>query len=53
MQYQVRWKGFGADSDTVESEGNLPPWLLEQLKCDSSVLDVWTIPFDVNVVSSR
>ena len=40
VHYQVRWKGFGAESDTVEPEGNLPPWLLEQFRCDSGVVDI-------------
>ena len=40
VHYQVRWKGFGAQSDTVEPEGNLPPWLLEQFGCDSGVVDI-------------
>ena len=40
VYYQVRWKGFGADSDTVEPEGNLPPWLLEQFTRDSGVVDL-------------
>ena len=40
VHYQVRWKGFGAESDTVEPEGNLPPWLLEQFRCDSGVVHI-------------
>ena len=40
VHYQVRWKGFGAESDTVEPEDNLPPWLLEQFRCDSGVVDI-------------
>ena len=40
VHYQLRWKRFGADSDTVEPEGNLLPWLLEQFKCDSGVVDI-------------
>ena len=40
VHYQVRWKGFRAESNTVESEGNLPPWLLELFSCDSGVVHI-------------
>ena len=33
-------KGFGVERDTVEPDGNLPPWLLEQFRYGSGVVDI-------------
>ena len=40
VHYQVRYKIFEADSDTIEPEGNLPPCLLGQFKSSSHVVDI-------------
>ena len=44
---QMRCKGFGAATNTVEQVGNLSLWFLEQFRCDSGVVDIWITQLDV------